>query len=160
MERALVRRLISACPPIGAALPPAVLGVITLVMLIDAIGGAHPLWRVDPVNLSEAAALRDQATVVTLIRQGEDPYARREVRADLLFNDRAELTPIEAAIAAGRTEIVEIILWAAPRPQPAVWTQLRCVSQLEHAEDINAVLDRYRPDSASVDCSGVSRPWK
>jgi hypothetical protein len=156
----MVRRLIAACPLGAALLPAAVLGIVTAVMMIEAAAGAHPLWRVEPVNLSEAAALREQATVVQLIRRGEDPYARREVRADLLFNDRAELTPIEAAIAAGRTEIVEIILWAAPRPEPAVWVRARCISQLEGAENINAILDKYRPESAIVNCDGVTRPWK
>ena len=70
------------------------------------------------MNLSEAAALRDQATVVRLIGRGEDPYLRREVRADLLFNERTELTPLEAAIASGRAEVAEIILLRATPPEP------------------------------------------
>jgi hypothetical protein len=156
----MVRRLIAACPAVAVSLPAVILGVLTAGMMIRAVGGDHPLWRVAPVNLSEAAALRDRATVVQLIRQGEDPYARREIRADLLFNDRAELTPVEAAIAAGRTEIVEILMWAAPRPEPAEWVRLRCLSQLEGAENINAVLDMYRPESAVLNCDGVTRPWK
>lgn len=156
----MVRRLIGGCPLVAGALPPLVLGAMTAGMMLRAIAGGHPLWRVEPVNLSEAAALRDQATVVQLIRSGEDPFTRREVRADLLFNDRAELTPVEAAIAAGRTEIVEIILFAAPRPGPEEWTRMRCVSQLEGAEDINEVLDKYRPESATLDCNGITRPWK
>ena len=89
----MVRRLTL----VAAALPAVGLGILTAGMLLRALVGTHPYWRVEPVNLSEAAALRDQATVVELIRRGENPYQRREVRADLLFNDRAELTAFEAA---------------------------------------------------------------
>jgi hypothetical protein len=153
----MVRRLIAA---FAVSLPAVMLGILTAGMMIRAIGGDHPLWRVEPVNLSEAAALRDQATVARMIGEGEDAYARREIRADLLFNDRAELTPVEAAIAAGRAEMVEIIMWAAPRPAPAVWVRLRCLSQLEGTEDIDEVLDRYQPESTALNCDGVTLPWK
>ncbi len=152
----MVRRLIL----LAAALPAVCLGVLTAGVLIRALVGTHPLWRVEPVNLSEAAALRDQATVVELIRQGEDPYQRREVRADLLFNDRADLTAFESAIASGRAEVMEVILWSAPKPEPAEWNRLRCLSRLQETEDIDDVLDRYKPESAVLECSGVTSPWK
>jgi hypothetical protein len=152
----VVRRLIVA----AAAAPAAYLGLLTAGMLLRALVGTHPLWRVEPVNLSEAAALRDQATVVQLIRRGDDPYQRREVRADLLFNDRAELTAFEAAIASGRAEVMEAILWSVPRPAPAEWNRLRCLSKLQETDDIDEVLDRYKPESAVLDCNGITRPWK
>ena len=152
----MVRRLTVA----AAALPAAFLGILTAGTLIRALGGTHPLWHAETVNLSEAAALRDQATVVRLIRGGDDPYQRREVRADLLFNDRADLTAFEAAIASGRAEIMDVILWSSPRPGPAEWNRLRCLSRLEENEDIDEVLDRYKPESAVLECDGVTRPWK
>ena len=152
----MVRRLTLT----AAVLPAMLLGVLTAGMLIRALSGTHPLWRVEPVNLSEAAALRDQATVVQLIRHGDDPYQRREVRADLLFNDRAELTAFEAAIASGRAEVMEALLWSAPKPAPAEWNRLRCLSRLQETDDIDEVLDRYKPESAVLECSGVTRPWK
>jgi hypothetical protein len=152
----VVRRLI----PAVAALPAALLGVMTAGMLLRALAGTHPLWRVEPLNLSEAAALRDPATVARLIGHGEDPYLRREVRADLLFNDRTELTPLEAAIASGRAEVLEIILGSAPPPEPEVWSRARCLATLEGDEDLGAVLDRFRPASAVLDCNGITRPWK
>jgi len=152
----VVRRLTVAV----AALPPAMLGVLTAGMLLRALFGTHPMWRAEPVNLSEAAAVRDQATVVQLMRRGDDPYQRREVRADLLFNDRAELTAFEAAIASGREEIMEILLWSAPRPTAGEWNRLRCLSKLQETDDIDEVLDRYKPESAVLECSSVTRPWK
>ncbi len=152
----MVRRLILTV----VALPAALLGVMTAGMLLRALVGTHPLWRVEPVNLSEAAALRDPATVARLIGRGEDPYLRREVRADLLFNDRAELTPLEAAIASGRAEVLEIILGSAPPPEPDVWNRARCLATLEGDEDLGPVLDRYKPESAVLQCAGITRPWK
>lgn len=158
----MVRRLIETCGPVAAALPGAALGIGTLAVLLMALGGSHPWWRVEPVNMSEAAALRDRATIVELIARGEDPYARRPIRADMLFNDAVELTPLEAGIAAGRSEIVQIILFSAPTPpDAATWTRVRCLSQLEGARDINEVLDRYRPAAlATLSCDGVTKPWK
>jgi hypothetical protein len=159
----MVRRLTLWVPMVATALPAVVLGVMTAGMLLMGLWGARPDGQVEPVNMSEAAALRDQATILVLMKNGEDPYARREIRADFLFNDRVELTPFEAAIAAERAEVMEILLWAAPRPAPAVWTRLRCLAGMEGDEDITEVLDRYRPDDATLDatlaCEGVTRPW-
>lgn len=152
----MVRRLMIA----AAAAPAAYLGLLTAGMLLRALFGAHPLWRAEPVNLSEAAALRDSATVVQLIRGGEDPYRRREIRADLLFNDRVELTAFEAAIASGRAEIMEILLWSSSPPAPAEWTRLRCLSKLQETEDIDEVLDRYTSEPVVLQCDQVTRPWK
>jgi hypothetical protein len=157
----MVRRLIEAGPVAAAVVPVLALVGWTIVLLMGAAVGDHPLWRVDPVNLSEAAALRDQATVVTRIRDGEDPETRQAIRGDLLFNDRVELTPLEAGIAAHRSEIVDIILFSShTQPDAAAWTRLRCLAELEGDKDVNAVLDRYRPKPADLTCTGVTRPWK
>jgi hypothetical protein len=160
MEKPVVRRLIAACPLAAASLPAIVLGVLTAGAMLRAAGGHHPLWEPDAVNLSEAAALRDEATVVQLIRHGEDPAVRREVRADLVFNDRYELTAFEAAIAAGRAEIMDILLWASPPPGPDVWNRLRCLARLRGDHDVEDVLDRYRPESGALSCDGITTPWK
>jgi hypothetical protein len=152
----VVRRLISAV----VALPAALLGVMTAGTLVRAMFDTHPLWHVQPVNLSEAAILRDQATVALMIHRGEDPYLRREVRADLFFNDRTELTPLEAAIATGRADILEIILVSSPPPEPSEWNRVRCLATLEGDGDFGDVLDRFRPESAVLDCNGITKPWK
>ena len=156
----MVRRVVALAAPLLVALPGVIVAIVTAVMMLMAAAGSHPLWRVDPVNLSEAAALRDRATVVQLIAQGEDPYARREVRADLAFNDRFELTPLEAGIATHRAEIVDMILFAARTPlDAATWSRLRCLAELEGDKDVNATLERYRPESATQLCDGVTKPW-
>jgi hypothetical protein len=158
----MVRRLIAACPSLAVALPGAVLALGTAVLMLGAVSDSPPWWRVDPVNMSEAAALRDRATVVRMMASGEDPYVRREIRADLVFNNRVELTPIEAGIATHRPEIVDVILFSArTRPDGMAWAHLRCLAQLEGDEDVTEVVDRYRPESATTPtCDDVKRPWQ
>ena len=157
----MVRRVMALAAPLAVSVPGIVVAIATAVIMLMAAVGSHPLWRVEPVNMSEAAALRDRATVAQLIAHGEDPYARREIRADLVFNDRLELTPVEAGIATRRAEIVDVILFSArTRPDAATWTHLKCLANLEGDKDVIATLDRYRPESATEMCEGVTRPWK
>jgi hypothetical protein len=158
----MVRRLIALCASLAVALPGAVLALGTAVMMLGAVNGSPAWWRADPVNISEAAALRDRATVVRMMADGEDPYVRREIRADLVFNNRVELTPLEAGIATHRSEIVDVILFSARTPPDGTtWARLRCLAQLEGDEDVTEVLDRYRPESAPTPtCDDVKRPWQ
>ena len=155
----MVRQLIAGLGVACAALPAALLGLWSLAAVAQSPAGRNPHWRHQPLNMTEAAALRDQATVAALIARGEDPHARRELPADLVLNERAELTPFEAAIALGRPELAELLVWTGYRFDPAEWRQLRCLAKLEEDDDIGAILDAHRPDGAALDCDGVTRPW-
>jgi hypothetical protein len=161
VEVAVVRRLIAACASLAIAVPGAVLALGTAFMMLGAITDSPSWWRVEPVNLSEAAALRDRATVARLMAAGEDPYVRREIRADLVFNHRVDLSAIEAGIATRRSEIVDVILFSARMPPDGqAWSHLRCLAQLEGDEDVIEAVDRYRPESAPAPvCDDVKRPW-
>ena len=105
---------------IAAAGPALVLTVMRLVMLIAGIAGAHPFWQFEPLTLSEAAALHDGGEVARLIAEGHDPNGTYSVRAGYLTSEPAMLTPVAAAMAARRGEIVDILLDAGARlPPPA-----------------------------------------
>jgi hypothetical protein len=162
MEGTLVRRLIDRYVPLAVSLPGAVVGVGTALMMIAAPVTGLPWWRVEQVNFSEAAALRDRATVVQMLADGEDPYLRREIRADLVFNNRVELSPVEAGVATHRAEIVDIILFSAKTlPDAAAWDHLRCLALLEEDEDVIEVLNRYRPAPVTPPaCDDVKRTWR
>jgi hypothetical protein len=95
---------------IAAAVPPIALAAFTVVSLLLALVGRHPLWRISEVNIAEAAATRDAASVVLLIQQGHDPDMPRFVRPGLLARGATRATPLEAAIAEDRVEIVDVLL--------------------------------------------------
>lgn len=159
MEKSVVRRLTHAVP-LAVALPGAVVAMLSLGLLATAISGAHPLWREDAVNMSEAAALRDRATVVRLIRGGDDPRIRRLVRAGVLFDRAVSLTPLEAAIAAKRAEVVNVIL-SAMVVDAATWREAKCLLLGIDEDDVYGVVDAHRPPEirGEPDCAGFVRPW-
>jgi hypothetical protein len=120
------------------------------------MAGVQPVWRADAVNMAEAAAMRDTATVLKLIRAGADPDERLMVRAGALFDQPIALTPTEAAIAARRPEVVELLHTAAG--DRVDWTYARCLADLVGSRETVDVLDRHRPSSRG-DCTGVRTPW-
>ena len=160
MAEPLVRGLIGrASVPVAAALPAIVLGIVSLGVLALAAAGAHPMWQQQPVNMSEAAALQDSATVLRMLRRGESLRAVRPVRAGVLSPATVMVTPLEAAIAARRAEVVEILMWSAEGVDPETWTRLRCLAASASDEDVARVLDQYKPAAAGSNCAGVVRPW-
>ena len=147
------------------ALPGIAAAVLALAAFVLGLAGLHPLWRAEPLNMSEAAAYRDGARVLELIRAGEDPDARRPVRRGAVFSRDLLLTPLEAAVAAGRAEVVEVWLSARPRLDPRVWIEARCVARFGRTDDIRETVDRHRPADLPADfdadreCEGVERRW-
>jgi hypothetical protein len=116
MARTKPRRLLL----IAAAGPPLVLAVLRLLMLVASVGGAHPFWRWEPLTLSEAAALHDGGEVARLIADGHDPNGAYPVRPGILTSEPMVLTPIAAAMAARRGEIVDLLMDAGAKlPPPA-----------------------------------------
>ena len=106
----------------SAALPAVLLAAATVAWLAMAAFGAHPFWPSESMTLSEAAALRDGGEVARLLAAGVDPNGRYSIRGGFLYSDPVMLTPVEAALAADRPEIVAILVHAGATP-PASMTQ-------------------------------------
>jgi hypothetical protein len=165
MEQPLVRGLtIGSLPVAAVALPGALLAAASLGMLMMAVADVHPMWKTASLNMSEAAALRDAATVFRLARAGESSSERRHVRAGLLFDRSVRLTPLEAAIAAGRSEIVGLLLEVGDGVSRAEWSRARCLAASVRDAETERVLDAYDPAHTpeagqNVDCTTVVRPW-
>jgi hypothetical protein len=145
---------------LAVGLPGVLVALWSLVLGAMSLAGVNPYWTEQPVNISEAAALRDAATVVKLIHRGVDPRERYPVRAGALFDRAVAVTPLEAAVAARRPEVAEVILSARPL-DAAGWTRAACLAGSVPDADIRAVVASHRPESAAadVDCAGYTRPW-
>jgi hypothetical protein len=93
-----------------AMAPAALLALARVVFLVLAIWDVHPFWLFEPLNLAEAAALRDRGEVARLLADGEDPNATYRVRRGIVREYPMQMTPMAAATAARRDEIVQILL--------------------------------------------------
>ncbi len=154
-----VERIQAALPALAICLPGSLLIAATAAMLIGLPFGVDPLWRVEPLTLPEAAALRDNGEVVRLIDLGEDPNAAGPVRPNFLRNDALVVTPLEAAVGARRADMVEVLLEQGAVMDAAMWTRLMCFAQVVDAGDVRALIEPRRPAQASETCDGVQTPW-
>jgi hypothetical protein len=89
-------------------LPLLVLAALRVGLLASSVAGRPVLWNTGPLTLSEAAAYRDGGEVARLLAAGADPNAVYPVRRGAV-RGRVEATPLEAAAAAGRTDIVQLL---------------------------------------------------
>lgn len=89
-------------------LPLAVLLALRAFLMAASLMGHPPFWTAEPLTLSEAAAFRDGGEVARLLATGLDPNSSYPVRRGAV-RGRIEATPLEAAQAAGRDEIVLLL---------------------------------------------------
>jgi len=131
----------------------------TAAMLVGLPFDVDPLWEVESMTLSEAAALKDNGEVARLIGLGEDVNGASLVRPDILSQHSVVLTPLEAAVAAERADMVALLLERGARADASMWTRLMCFSAKVEADDVRALLAPLRPEAAVEDCDHVQIPW-
>jgi hypothetical protein len=144
---------------VAFAVPGGALVIATAVMLMGLPLGADPLWRVEPITLAEASALRDNGEVVRQIEAGADPNAPSRVRADVLRADAVVVTPLEAAVASDRGDMVQVLVEQGATLDAATWNRLACFASRLEADDALAALEARRPSGAPADCEHVQTPW-
>jgi hypothetical protein len=98
---------------------------------------------------------RGEAEVTRLIEQGQDPNARYPVRAGLVLERPARLTPLEGAVMDDEA-ITRQLLARGSVPDATSWVVLRCLAA--DSPRVAPVLDANRP-STCPDCPGVKTPW-
>jgi hypothetical protein len=70
------------------------------------------------------------------------------------------LTPIEAAVAGGHVEVMQLLVRNGATLNDRNLARLLCLARLSDAADAVAFLERESgPAVTSVDCSGVRLPW-
>ncbi len=99
-----------------AVAPAAVLALVRAAFLVLAVWDVHPFWLWEPMNLAEAAAVRDRGEVARLLAEGADPNATYRVRRGMADRYAVQVTPMAAALSARRDEIVQILLDAGATP--------------------------------------------
>jgi hypothetical protein len=104
------RLLLVACVPV------ALVAAVRVSFLVLAVWDLNPFWLWTPLNLSEAAALRDRGEVARLLQEGHDPNAVYLVRRDFIRDYSMRLTPVEAAQATQRDEIVDLLVDSGATP--------------------------------------------
>lgn len=143
---------------IALALPACLLAAGEVGMLFAALFGTHPRWPQETLNLSEAAAVRDSADVVRLIEEGHDINARRTIPPGVMGSNAHELTPLEAAVANRRPELVALLVGRGARPEAATWAALWCGAVAGGNGGVIAALASARPATeAIVDCDAVAQ---
>lgn len=142
---------------LAVAGPALLLAALEAGMLVMAAVGEHPRWTSEPVNLSEAAAVRDNAEVARLIESGEDPTVRRPVRRGLI-GERMEVTTLEAAALVRRSDLVDVLVALGVRPPAAEWLPLYCAARGAEDGDMMASLDAMRPDGVAIECPEAAEP--
>ena len=90
--------------------PQVVLAVSAIVLIVLGWMDRNPFWSPTTLTLSEATALRDQATVLVLIEGGADPALSYPIRAGLTGERETVLTPMQAAISEDRAEMAALLL--------------------------------------------------
>lgn len=143
---------------VALALPAFAVAAASAALLALALAGRHPLWREEPLNLSEAAAFRDAARVVRLLREGEDVTVRRRVRGGALAAREVLATPLEAAIVSRRPEVLGVLLEEVAL-DTGTWHDAVCLAQAVGDAEIEALLNQHRPAAAAAGCEGFVRRW-
>ena len=160
MEQPVVWQLSRVeAPLLAIAVPAAALAMASLTLVVMTASHRGPLWSDRTINVSEAAASRDRATMIRLIDEGSDPAKAYPVAAGVLFDRPLHLTPLEAAIAARRPEVVDLLLWRMPHRDAAVLTRAWCLARRAGDGDVTRAVERYRLDAEEPDCSQTPVPW-
>jgi hypothetical protein len=130
--------------------------MLALVCVIGAAAlGFDPLWHVEPLTLSEAAALRDEGETIRLLIEGYDPNQRYPVRREFVDADQRAITPLEAAVRSRRATMVQLLLAHGARPDIDTWMLLACSPADPDTTEVRSRLAVLAPSPAIVSCNAM-----
>lgn len=148
----------SLLPSLALSIPALVWLTAAAALLIAVPGGYRVFAAPADLTLAEAAALGDRAEVLRLIGEGVDPNMAARVRGGMIGNDDVALTPLAAAVAVGRVDVVELLMRHDAGLHPADIPGLLCLAEKAEKDDVMAFLKEREP-AAVADCAGVVLPW-
>jgi ankyrin repeat protein len=132
------------------AVPGLLLAAVAVMVLAVGFRAFEP----DPVlTLPEAAALRDNADVVLLVRQGADPNAPAAVRRAVLRSRTGVMTPLEAALTARHVETAGLLMDLGASVRDDNFERLFCLATRSRIDDLITLITARLPDHGAVDCA-------
>ena len=134
---------------VALACPPVALCAFLSVVIALSVAGRNPFWPDQRVNVAEAIAANDDATLLQLMEGGADLSRVYEIRAGLLTDSSVKATPLEVSVLAHRIDVLDRLLKTGARLDAASWGRVRCLADSPEAI---AILENYRPDGAMLPC--------
>lgn len=138
--------------------PPALLGVVAVFVLAGAAVGWHPFWNEPQLTISEAAALKDRATIHRLISNGVDINAPAKVHAPILKGYDIVVTPLEASVGTRTPTAMQFLLARGARMDAHERDVVMCLAIKDDAQEIIRFL-RESGAGQAPDCEHVATPW-
>ena len=137
---------------------PVLLALVAAGVLAGALVGWEPLWHEPELTMSEAAALKDRATMQRLIWSGVDPNVPARVRPEILKSYEIVVTPLEASVGTRTPTAMQFLLTRGARMDGSERTVIMCLAIKDDAREIVEYLDRSGPNERP-DCEHVATPW-
>ena len=137
---------------------PIVLAITAVYTLADAAVGGDPFWHEPQLTMSEAAAMKDRATMQRLIWAGVDPDAPARVRADILKSHDIVVTPLEASVGTRTPTAMQFLLEHGARMDRHEQDVVTCLAAEDDAKEILDYLAKRFPGERP-DCAHVATPW-
>lgn len=125
-------RFIAAGPVVAATL------CVAIYAGLERLG--HPIFASRPVNLAEAVANDDPATVLRLSHEGASLLDVYAVRGDVLITPAAHATPLEVAALRDRAPLIRLLERSGVVVDDRLRAHLLCIARRAHANDVLTLL--------------------
>jgi hypothetical protein len=143
----------------AVALPGLAWVVFSVLWVAGAVLGIPGGFDGRSMTLTEAAAVASHADVARLLRGRADPNAPARLRAGLVRNNEATMTPLEAATASIRTGPVQMLVDRGARIDERNYAVLWCGAMTRNNRDMLRFLQEQRPNTSPIDCTHVRPLW-
>ena len=144
MDRMGSRPSVAVC----ALIPPIALGALVLVIVIQSLAGASPLWREDAaLNVPTAVAIGDEMGFVRLVREGADPNAPATVPGGLFEYYAVAITALEAAVNSGDPRVLDLMFTHGVRADNPAGRLAVCIAQRKAPQLLPALVMHGAPSS-------------
>lgn len=134
-------------------MPSAIPALSAAIVLAGTLFGWNPFWPAPELTPSEAAALRDPATVLNLVASGQSLNDRYLVRRGLILDWALQLTPLEAAVTTRDARLFRLLLESGAALEGQDRVRMACFARESGAGGIERLIVAATHDP--IDCSTV-----